>query len=485
MRNIILFSFLFVLSGLNAQTVSISGLAPAYIGKKIRVYKIEDYISNKQTLIGSATIGIDSSFNMTINCDEIQKIVVKSNNNRGFIYIQPKGDYSIFFPERNIYEPIKPSGNDVEVGFNRLDSTDINYKILGYRRWVDYFVSGTFHLRNRKDTLGYVEAFDRFKGRVQKAYEIDTSENANYLKTYIKFDIAGLENINNVAERNRYEKHDFFIKYQAVEYNNDVYMEYITNYYKKIVPQLSNTTNEAFYQGILNSSPSMVMNALGREYTLVKRRIREIVMIQALSEIFYSKDYPQTNVITILDSVVQFTMFKENTIIAKNIRYRLINLVPGVIAPDFVLSADGLETKTLLGLKGKHIYLHFFDPNSNENMKELELVRGLNAKYSKYVKFISIYKQKSELSEEIQKKLDAMELDVYPTSPTNSIWDKYQVTTFPHYTFLDATGYVIGSPALGPTPNGNYETIDQSFFQLKKAWEYENNDGGELYDRNH
>ena len=85
----------------------------------------------------------------------------------------------------------------------------------------------------------------------------------------------------------------------------------------------------------------------------------------------------------------------------------------------------------------------------------------------------------------MQKKLDALEWDIYPTSPTNSIWDKYQVTTFPHYTFLDATGYVIGSPALGPTPNGNYETIDQSFFQLKKAWEYENNDGGELYDRNH
>ena len=91
MRNIILFSFLFVLSGINAQTVSISGLAPAYIGKKIRFYKIEDYLSNKQTLIGSATIGIDSSFNMTINCDEIQKIVVKSNNNRGFIYVSSSG----------------------------------------------------------------------------------------------------------------------------------------------------------------------------------------------------------------------------------------------------------------------------------------------------------------------------------------------------------------------------------------------------------
>ncbi|NRA11228.1 MAG: hypothetical protein HRT57_04655 [Crocinitomicaceae bacterium] len=485
MRNIIILSFLFSISGLCAQTVSVSGLAPAYIGKKIRVYKIEDYLSYKQTMIASTTVDVDSTFSMTFKCDEIQKVIVKSNNNRGFIYIQPKGDYSIFFPERNIYEPIKPSGNDVEVGFNRLDSTDINYKLLGYQRWVDYFLSGTFHLRNRKDTTGYVEAFDGFKTRVQKAYESDTSENSTYLKTYVKFNIAGLENVNNVAERNRYEKHDFFIKYHPVEYNNDMYMEYITNYYEKIVPQLSNKTNEAFYQGILNSSPSMVMNALGSEYTLINTRIREIVMIKSLSELFYSNDYPQTNVIEILDSIVEFTMYKENTVIASNIRHRLINLVPGVIAPDFVLSAEGLETKTLLGLKGKHLYVHFFDPNSSENMKEIELIRELNSKYSKYVKFISVYKLGDEISKELKTKLDDMEWEIYPTSPTNSIWDKYQVTTYPHYTFLDATGYVIASPALGPTPNGNYQTIDESFFQLRKAWEYENKDGGELYNRNH
>ena len=484
MRNIILFSFLFVYGILNAQTVSISGHAPGYVGKKIEIYRIEDYVSNKKSMIASATVGADSLFSLTFSSDKIQKVIVKSNNNRGFIYVQPNARYSIFFPDRNIYEPIKPSGNDVEVGFNELDSTDINYKLLSFQRWIDYFVSGTFHLRNEKKDMEYVAAFDRFKTNVEKAYINDTSENSHYLKTYIKFSIANLENINNVAERNRYEKHDFFLKFHSVEYDNDMYMEYLTNFYKKIVPQLSNETNEAFYKGVLHSSPSMIMNALGGEYTLINRRIREIVMIQALSEVFYSNDYPQTNIITVLDSVADHSLFKANEIIAKNIRYRLMNLVPGAKAPSFVLTADSMETMTLLDLRKKHVYLHFFDPNSSENMKEIELIRELNEKYNKYVKIISIYKEGDELSPEAQEKLDKIEWDVYAIAPSNSIWDKYQIETFPHYSFLDAAGYVIASPSLGPTPNGEYETIHKSFFQLKKAWEFQNKPEGERYDRN-
>lgn len=485
MRNITLLSFLFICGILNAQTVSISGHAPSYVGKRIEIYRIEDYVSQRQSLITSAIVGPDSLFSLSFQSEDIQKVIVKSNNNRGFLYVQPNGKYSVFFPDRNLYDPIKPSGNDVEIGFNELDSTDINYKLLGFQRWIDDFIANSFYLRNQKKTMEYVELFDKFKANVERVYAKDTSENSDYLKTYIKFNIASLENINNVAERNRYEKHDFFIKYHPVEYNNDMYMQYITKFYEKLVPELSNEVNEAFYRGILHSSPTMIMNALGGEYTLINTRIREIVMIKALSEIFYSKDYPKTNVIAVLDSVVNRSLFKDNAIIAKNIRYRLMNLTPGGIAPNFVISSDSLGSMTLIELKGKHLYIQFLDPSSDANIKELGLIQELNKNYSKYVKIITVYKSDVEISEETQKLIDDMDWDIYPISPTNSIWDRYQVETFPHYSFIDATGYVISSPAVGPTPNGNYETIDRSFFQLRKYMERQSNDGGQVYDRNH
>lgn len=468
----------------NSHIVNIKGTAPAYVGKDIEVYRIEDYLSFKETRIASATVQPDSSFSLNFNAEDIEKVIVRSANNRGILYVEPGAKYDVFYPERNKYEPYKPSGNYLEVGFYDLDSTDINYKILGFQRWLDEFMGNAYYASAHKSDMSFIEALDAFKSNVESVYKKDTSLNSSYLKTYIKFSLAGIDNINNAAQRNQYEKHDFYIKYSPVAYKNDVYMDYIKGFYTQTIPRLSNKANDEYYQGIIRSSPTLLMKALGKEYTLINMRIREIVLIQSLSEIYYSSDYPQTNVITILDSLSNRCVFPENVVIAKNIRERLLSISPGSKAPDFVLSSNDSDTKTLVGLRGKHVYLHFFDPTSNNSIKELPLVEELNNKYGKYVTIISIYKNDLVLEKEHQEFLDKAMWAVYPISPSNSIWTRYQIQSYPHYVFIDATGYLISSPALGPTPNGDYETIDRTFFELKKVWERENAEDGDLYNRN-
>ena len=79
---------------------------------------------------------------------------------------------------------------------------------------------------------------------------------------------------------------------------------------------------------------------------------------------------------TILDSLANRSLFKEHEIIAENIVFRLTDLVPGAQAPNFVLR--GIEkVKTKFDYNGKHLYLHFFDPESTENLKELSLIKKL------------------------------------------------------------------------------------------------------------
>ena len=72
----------------------------------------------------------------------------------------------------------------------------------------------------------------------------------------------------------------------------------------------------------------------------------------------------------------------------------------------------------------------------------------------------------------------------YSLSNSNSIWNNYQIESFPHYTLIDATGYIVSNPALGPTPNGQYETIDKTFFHIQKAWHEANPNEKEYYERN-
>lgn len=449
-----------------AQTVKITGLAPSYVGKTIELFEIEDYLSYRKKLIASTTVQPDSTFQFYTETDHKQKVIIQADNNYGYLYIQPDAKYDLFFPQRDKFDPVRSGGNQVELAFFNLDSLDINYKILSFQRWIDHFIGNNYYLKDVKP-IEFIENLDRFKTNVEKAYKNDTLD--PFFQTYVRFSIATLDNIQTAAQRNRYEKHDFYIKYTPVQYENDAYMEYISDFYQDIIPRLSREANEAVYMGVLKASPTLVMRALGSEYTLINIRIREMVMIKALSDVYFSDDYPQTNIITILDSVANHALFKANAPIARNLRLRLTELVPGGKAAPFVFSDPDGGSKTLNDYNGRHLYIHVFDPKNSQSNKELELLADLHKRYAGSIQFVSIYKEGLNLSEEEKKMVDSIEWDVYPLNTANSFWKNYNVQSYPLYVLIDAAGYIVAAPALGPTPNGQYETIDKTFFYIQQT----------------
>lgn len=464
MHKFLLLSFTLILNGIVcAQTATINGTAGAYVGKTINLYTVEDFFSQTEKLIGSTTVKPDSTFSVTFQIGIVQKVILRANNNHGYLLVQPNASYNIDFPDRNAYDPYKPSGNEVEIGFYDLDSTDINYKVLGFQRWVDNFLGNNYHLKST-NAIEFAKSLDRFKANVQKAYIDDTSV---YLKAHVRFTIAGLDNIPNAAERNRYEKYDFYLRKTPVYYNVEAYMAYISSFYQQLVPRLSSEANEAYYEGILHSSPTMLMKALSTEFTLSNLQLRELIMIKSLGESYYAKDFPQTNILTILDSLSERTLFKEHQLIAHNLRYKLTQLVQGGKAPPFVFMNDE-GTKTLTDYRGKYLYLCFADPNSERTQQEIPLLKEIYGRYNEYVNFVLVYK-KEELNEKGQTLLKNIPWDVYALPESNSVWRNYEVITFPHYTLLDVEGYVVNSPALGPTPNGQYQTIDETFYNIHKT----------------
>jgi len=476
MRYLILLYFLAVGIASFAQKVRIHGDAPGYVGQSIEVQRIGDYLSDKTTIITSSIVEKDSTFSLQFYTDDIEKIIIKANTNWSFLYVQPDGNYSINFPDSDPYEPMKASGNQMELLFYDLDTADINYKILTFQRWVDDFIGLTYHLRNDKRSAQFAAELDTFKTYVQTYYDKDTSANSYFLKTFVRFSIAGLDNINSIAERNPYEKYDFYLSKYPVSYTNDVYMEYLTSFYDKIVPRLSNETNELFYQGVINSSPTLIFNGLASEYTLRNPRIRELVMIQALSEAYYSKEYPKTNIETILDSLSQNSLFEEHEKIAKNILARLTDLVPGSQAPNFVLKGLDGSTKTLNDFSGKHTYLHFMDANNKDNIKELEIIQELHEQYSDYVNIITLYKIDPATPKAHEKVLKDIPWTSYALPSDHAVFEKYQINNYSQFVLIDAAGYIVASPALTPTPNGQYETIDRTFYYLKRAIDQENSE---------
>lgn len=460
----VLFSFLAGSLFGQEKLVTIKGYAPAYVGKEITILQIEDYWSNKEAKLAATTVLADSSFSVEFFASETQKVKLRALNNFGWMYIESGANYTVFVPETDPYNAKVQSGNQVEIGFFNLAPNDINYKILSFNRWNDEFIGNNLAYRS-SNPKRFSEKLDTFKIYVEKAYEKDTS---GFFLNYVKFSIAELDEIEFAGSRNKYEKYDFYIKTSPVSYTNDAYTHYIKKYYENLIPRLSNTTNNAVYLGVLKSSPTLVMKALGSDYAMDNLRLRELIMLQALSEVFYSDDFPQTNIQTIFDSLAKRALFKENRMIAANLSARLNELVPGSKCPEFVLLNPNGKSYTHMEFRGKYLYLQFYDPKSLSNQLEISLLKDLHKKYMNDIQFVTIVLDNGDLTEKEIQNLKSLNWLYYRCAANDDLMRKFKVQNYPTYFLIDVTGYMAQSPALAPTPNAQYQTIEKTFFQIQK-----------------
>jgi hypothetical protein len=120
--------------------------------------------------------------------------------------------------------------------------------------------------------------------------------------------------------------------------------------------------------------------------------------------------------------------------------------------------------------QGKHVYLHFFDPSNQKCLSEIAALKKLNEKYGRYIQFVTIYQNKGNAFSTIeQRNLDAIIWDKFALDASHEIWSDLKVNMFPSYILLDSNLIILNSPALGPSPNGKYETIEKTMYDIKRA----------------
>ena len=452
------------------KTTKIKGLTSGFVGKKIEFYTIKDYFSLKDSLIGEAIIQNDSSFQVEFPLEHTEKIIVKCHKNTGFIYADPGTTLTISLPDKDPYNAYRPQGNKVEIAFLNLPKTDINFKILEFDKWVTDFL-GVYYNRKTTSTILFSEKLDTFKLNVEAYYKKDTSF---FFKTYVRFSIASLEDINFVGSKTRIEKYLFYLKDFPVTYENERYSSYLNLFYKNIFALVSTEINTKIYKSILSSSPTLLMQSLGLDATLKNPKIRELIAIRGLSEVYNGKDFPKTNIITILDSISRFGLYKQNRYLSKSIIERLTELAPGMKAPNFeIIHVEKNDTITLQSFVGNYVYIQFIDPTLQDSKKHLELLVPMYEKYGKTFRFVTIIDVQNELTKEQKTYFSSIPWEKYYLPFDHAMFKKYMVKSFPNYVLIDDTGVLHSYPAASPIPDGEYETVEKVFYTIKRKIEVE------------
>lgn len=461
------------INGQDRAMNKIEGFAPDYVGKSVTVYEIDDYLTKMETKIAETKVKPDSTFELVFFNEITQKIKINFNKDFLFMYLAPDQSYDMVVQSPRGSESKTSIGSDVNYAFGGLDSNDINYKIIVLENQIIQFLDKNYNHRNRTSEV-FVGKLDTFKLKLEKEYAVDTSQ---FFKEYVRYAVASLDDLYFLGNRNRYEKYDFYLKNNSVLYQNDRYMEYVLKYYNKYVSQMSTSANDAFYKGVVRSSPTILMNTLSKDYALENIRLREFALLKMLSDIYKQPAYPQTNIETILDSLSNHALFKAHRPIAKNLLFRLRELKPGSRMPDFVLKTNKRKlSKT--DLNGKHTYIHFMEEGKSMSENDYDLLKRLYKKYSAYINFLSVVvtDNKELLSDPtpyIKKHNIPWEISI--VQENESLLKRLNIQAKPHYIFIDSYGYVVASPALSPRPNNEYESIERSMHGVMKIREAEKN----------
>lgn len=345
MKVLVLISFFcFIGFSLKAQKeTSIFGYAPAYIGQEIEVFIYSDQFTKTTVSIGKTIVKADSTFLVKFPLKKTQQLLLTGKKNKTTLYAQPGAEYQVGLPDRSEYDPYRPAGNIVELTFVGLDSTDINYKILAFNRVCDDFVSRYYTLNNARN-IYYAKRLDSFKLEMSEYYKADTLD--DFFNYHRKFSFARIDNMRFNGARNKYEKFDFYLRSTPVNISSDAYMSYVNSYYDKIYHHVDGKISEKITKGINAGSPTLIMKALGTEYTMDHNiKLREFVMIKMLSELFYDRHFDQNDIGDAIDSIAKFGKFEDNRIVATNVKNILLSLTTGGKAPDFNAS---LMTERLL-----------------------------------------------------------------------------------------------------------------------------------------
>lgn len=433
--------------------------------QKLDIFEIEDYITNKERKIQSVSVDSNGLFSFQIPCNEIKKIVLRDKKNYSWMFIQPKSRYFIELPESDPSATQFLNDNEVELVFFYLDSNDINYKTLGFESWMDSEVSEMYILREAKLT-DFIKLVKDFKNEVALTYENDTSD---YFLNYVKYSIGlNVDHIKYLGSPSINDKFFFYLDSLPVLYHHDKYMEYINLFFNRFYYNLNSENRKLIQDAIIRSDANGVLSVLEKDYFLKNKELRELVTLKMLAENSITQEFPKSSVDELLEQLEKMVSNDHLKTIARNIHNRNNELKVGMKLNDFKLN----ESVSFYLFQGKHVYMHFFDPKNQKCLSEISILKKLNEKYGNFIQFVSIYQNKSEGFSEIeQRNLDAIIWDKFGLDASNPIWTELRVDSYPYYLLFDPNLVLISAPALAPSPNGKYETIEKTMYDIKREIE--------------
>jgi len=434
-------------------------------GIPITFYRYDEFLTNTEIQIGQTIVNPNGSFNVGIRTNQIEKILLRYDKKYCWMYVQPDATYYIDLLNDDSIKTNFSDDNESELVFLRLDSTDINYKVLAFEAWMDDFLADIYLLKDVKPGE-FARGISIMKKEIARDYASDTN---SYFGAYLKYSVGlTVDNFQYIGSMTQAEKYEFYFLDSPLLVQNDKYMEFFQLFFEKYYYQLSKEIRAEAYSAVIRSDLDGFLVALNKDPMLKDTPLVDLVALLIFKEEMNSKELPKSNLkvmLTHLEADMPEPTMKR---MAQNLLKKYAELQAGMKSPDFLLD----ENIHLSDYTGKYIYLHFFNPENQKCINEISALRKLYEKYGKYIEIISIIPYDGQTLGEMEiRNLEAIKWSRFGISKEHEIWSLLKVKNYPYYILIDEQLIIKSMPALTPSPNGLYETIEKTFYDIKRKKE--------------
>lgn len=442
-------ALLYSLSAYSIETI-ISGKAEWFKGEKISFSKYGDYISNIEVVLSSAIVDSSGEFQLLFDLkDTISGKIEIGYQESGFI-ICPGTDYQIHINSRSITrlsQALNPFIEKASLSIRIIqpEGIELNGEISEFLTLLD-----TFLLLNKTNIVvsQYKNAYDSL---VLVLAERFPGNESSFLGKYIRYKLASFDGLVHRLTEEQAAKRYFMES--RVLYSNPSYMESFNQFFEGYLQRNSIKIPKTDLVYCINKLTSFkaLTDSAGKDKILRNEELRELVLLKALSELFYSKDYDKSKILKMLREAAQ-SKFSEHREICRNLENSLMQMQTGAFLPDFNLQNQSGITINRESFKGQFIYISFVTTWCEGCLRELIYIEKLKEKYKGKVEFVTIVcnedyaYMKNFLKNHLSWNWTFLSLDL-----NAGLLKDFKTKAFPDFVFADKEGKVLSYPAKKPS----------------------------------
>lgn len=455
----------FILLGLFFLILPVSNALPTFIegkvlggnGLVIRISTYADQISYQEELLDIYEINSAEEFELGFEITGIQEVFVRIGNQQFSFFAEEGKSYQLRI--ENVETPPKSAVNkQKQLHLFWSEKNALNEAIANFNYNFSTFLEANFVALYKYRDSQLLKTFeDEILEKLEKTDNLNPKEKV-FFGNFIAYQLAELKNASKTVSD--LELGESYLKNKEVLYNHPSYMLFFNNYFTKYFLSGKRNTNYTEFVGRIRngSKSSHLLDYIGQDPILIQERLRELVLLNGLKEVYYNKEFNRNQIIALIQELANKSKFPEHQKIGSSILKQLTSLQIGATPPAFKLKSTPGILKSLDDYKGRYVYLVFTSDNCQACEADRVALENIHEKYKENIAVLEVFINYTQegLSKFINQGKSSWDQLLFDNN--FDLLNDYHARIFPLYILLDREGKIVFNPSKKP-----HEGIDRYF----------------------